>query len=121
MGDLDGAKDSIKPHPDFWFIDGSVVLIVEATSFKIHQTVLSRHSDVFADMFTVPQPAGDDTIDGCPVVLLSQDSVSDLVDVLHALYSPLYVSQIVDKDQSDIDSLHLAILTPYPPIPTSQD
>jgi BTB/POZ domain. len=88
----DKLEDSFKPHADFWFVDGSVVIIVEATSFKIHQSVLSRHSDVFSGMFTVPQPARDDTIDGCPVVVLSQDKASDFVDVLKALYLPLYVT-----------------------------
>jgi hypothetical protein len=83
-------NSAIARHEDFWFTDGSVVLLVENTAFRIHQSILSRHSDVFADMFTVPQPMHDETdqMDGCPIVYLA-DSLSDFIDVMKALYEPL--------------------------------
>lgn len=80
--------EKITQHHDFWYSDGSVVLIVEKTGFRIHQSVLTRYSDVFADLFTVPQPENAGQIGGCPVVHLP-DSLPDFLDLLKALYNPL--------------------------------
>ncbi|GLB34462.1 hypothetical protein LshimejAT787_0200270 [Lyophyllum shimeji] len=35
-------------HPVFWFDDGSIVFRVENHVFKVHKTLLSRHSNFFA-------------------------------------------------------------------------
>lgn len=83
-------------HPDLWFSDGSVVLKSDNIMFRVHMSVLSRHSVFFRDMFTLPQPipaasssnsnhSQDETVEGCPVVLL-QDSADDLTSLLVALY-----------------------------------
>jgi hypothetical protein len=78
---------------------------VQDTLFRVHQTILANHSEVFADLFRLPQPTeegegeqgkmkeGDDVqkIDGCHVVHL-QDNVDDFVDLLKAIYHPSYVS-----------------------------
>ena len=75
-------------HPDLWFSDGSVVLKAETTLFRVHMSILSRHSIFFRDMFTLPQPpqqAQDDVVEGCPVVSL-QDSADDLASLLVAIY-----------------------------------
>ena len=77
----------LKRHEEFWLYDGSVVLAVGDTLFRVHKTVLANHSEVFADLFTVPQPAGEDTIDGCHIVRL-HDSREDFVDLLRAMYQP---------------------------------
>jgi len=77
------------PHPDFWLYDGSIILSVESCLFRVHQTILASHSEVFADLFTVPQPdeEGDKTIEGCRIVDLSDDE-NDFVDLLNAIYRP---------------------------------
>lgn len=86
-------------HPDFWFNDGSVVLVVQNTMFRVHKTFLSRNSPVFRDMFSLPQPPSSmaplgsdspqvkmiDEIEGCPVVRL-HDSSDDVSNFLYALY-----------------------------------
>ena len=77
-------------HPDLWFDDGSIVLHVETTLFRVHRSTLSMHSEVFADMFRIPQPPDQDIIEGCSVVHLP-DSASDFIYLLKALYDPLYV------------------------------
>ena len=82
------AEIPILRHPEFYFSDGSVVIIVERTAFRVHQSVLARHSDVFNDMWDVPQPNRSDTYDGCPMVSLS-DSVTDFVDVMRVIYDAL--------------------------------
>jgi len=68
-----------------WLDDGSVVIQAELTQFRVHRTVLSRHSQVFRNMFSVPQPVYEDNIEGCPIVHLS-DSAQDVSHLLSALY-----------------------------------
>lgn len=40
-----------EPHPDFWHPDGSVVVQVENTKFRLHQSTLQKHSAYFATLF----------------------------------------------------------------------
>ncbi|TCD68730.1 hypothetical protein EIP91_010014, partial [Steccherinum ochraceum] len=70
---------------DLWLDDGNIVLVAEGTAFRVHQSILSRNSEVFRDMFTLPQPEGTETCHGCPVVHL-QDSKKELLHVLLALF-----------------------------------
>lgn len=80
---------SVVCSPDLWFDDGSVVLHVEDTQFRVHRTMLSKHSVIFRDMFAVPQPPASDEeemVEGCPVVLLP-DSAQDWTIVLKVLYN----------------------------------
>ena len=82
-------------HPDFWFYDGSIILCVQHTLFRVHKTVLSKHSEIFDGLFTLPQPSGEAVIDGCHVVQLYDDKVEDVVDLLKAVYDPSYASPIL--------------------------
>jgi len=59
--------------------------------FRVHQTILSNHSEFFAGLFTVPQPSGEAVIDGCHVIPFYDDKVEDVVDLLKAVYDPSYV------------------------------
>ncbi|KAL6298850.1 hypothetical protein BKA93DRAFT_33789 [Sparassis latifolia] len=81
------ACEAGEPRHDthFWFVDGSIILIAQGTAFRVHQTVLSRHSEIFRDLFSVPQPADQERSIGCPVVHLS-DSRNDLRYLLRVLY-----------------------------------
>jgi len=76
-------------HHEFYFSDGSVVIIVERTAFRIHQSILARHSEVFNTLWEVPQPPSVDVYDGCPAVYLSGDAVDDFVDVMRVIYDIL--------------------------------
>lgn len=40
-----------RPHPDFWHPDGSVIVEVEKTKFRLHQSTLQKHSAYFAAAF----------------------------------------------------------------------
>ena len=77
---------------ELWLEDGNIVLQAEDTQFKVHRSMLSRHSSVFRDMFMVPQPSipNGDVVDSCAVVELS-DSSEDLTHALRALYDRWYV------------------------------
>ncbi|KAH9935080.1 hypothetical protein B0H21DRAFT_76663 [Amylocystis lapponica] len=77
---------------DFWFADGNIVLLVGRAAFKVHRGQLERQSDVFRDLFLIPQPPNQETIDGCFWVEL-HDSASDVLFLLRALYDGLYFKQ----------------------------
>ncbi|KAF9482912.1 hypothetical protein BDN70DRAFT_904417 [Pholiota conissans] len=74
---------------DFWFHDGNVVIIAGSAAFKVHRGQLERHSEVFSDLFSIPQPPQQELIDSCPYVEL-QDCPSDVFYFLSALYDGLY-------------------------------
>lgn len=40
-----------RPHPDFWHPDGSVIIQIERTKFRLHQSMLKRDSAYFATVF----------------------------------------------------------------------
>ncbi|PSR72331.1 hypothetical protein PHLCEN_2v11779 [Hermanssonia centrifuga] len=79
------------PHEGLWFEDGNIILIAEETAFRVHRGVLSLHSEVFRNMFLVPQPS--DVVEGgstmlglgCPFVRL-HDTPEDLAMFLSILY-----------------------------------
>ncbi|KAF7370417.1 BTB domain-containing protein [Mycena sanguinolenta] len=60
------TEDAIT-RSEIWFRDGSVVLQAQNTQFRVHFGVLARHSSVFSDMWELPQPSDESTVDGCPV------------------------------------------------------
>ncbi|KAF5340730.1 hypothetical protein D9611_007355 [Ephemerocybe angulata] len=70
---------------DLWFEDGSVVLQVQDVQFKVHRTIVARHSPIFLDVFAMPHPQDEPTVEGCPVLHL-QDSVQDVRHMLLAFY-----------------------------------
>lgn len=80
MESMNGTHHPLSFLPDspsersatLWFKDGNIVLQTRSKQYRVHQSVLSVHSSVFRDMFSIPQPDEQKTIDGCPVV--------DLVD-----------------------------------------
>ena len=72
----------------FWFADGNVVIIAGSTAFKVHRGQLERHSEVFKDLFTIPQPAVQEVFDGSPWVEL-HDAPADVLHLLMALYDGL--------------------------------
>ncbi|KDR86012.1 hypothetical protein GALMADRAFT_132623 [Galerina marginata CBS 339.88] len=69
----------------YWFDDGNVILQAENTRFRVHYTILSRHSQVFQDMFSLPQPEEEALFDGCPLVHVS-DAPDDWSNIFSILY-----------------------------------
>lgn len=68
-----------------WLEDGNIVLVAEDTAFRVLKSILSKVSEVFRDMVSIPQPDGAETLEGCPVVRL-QDSKKDLECLLAILF-----------------------------------
>ncbi|KAJ7824895.1 hypothetical protein B0H14DRAFT_3468960 [Mycena olivaceomarginata] len=48
----------------------SLIIRTEDTIFRVSDTILAVQSTVFRDMLSLPTPAAEDTVDGCPFVLL---------------------------------------------------
>ncbi len=73
--------------PDFWFTDGTVVLQVEKTLYRVYRGLLGSRSTVFFDTFSLPQPAeGGTEIEGCPLVKL-HDKSREFTPFLKALHA----------------------------------
>ncbi|KAJ7359978.1 hypothetical protein DFH08DRAFT_615945, partial [Mycena albidolilacea] len=62
-----------------WFNDGTWVLKagMASSSFRVYGGLFAAHSPVFHDMLEFSQSEDAPTVDGCPVVLLS-DAENDL-------------------------------------------
>lgn len=87
---ISSSVDEMTRHSSLWFDDGSVILVCQNVGFRVHRSTLSSHSSVFADMFRVPQPIEDTSIEGCPVVRIP-DGADEISCLLNALYQPLCV------------------------------
>lgn len=68
---------------EFWFEDGSIILVAGDVEFRVFKSILAQYSPVFSDMFSLPQPSftSGSPADPCPVVHLS-DSPEDLRHIL---------------------------------------
>ncbi|KAF8184218.1 hypothetical protein BJ912DRAFT_1043786 [Pholiota molesta] len=90
-----------KPHPDLWFDDGLLVIQASSVRYRVHRTILCKHSSIFRDMVAMPQPGGpsddENTFEGCPLVRLP-DSPDDLSALLEAIYGyPDFFRELQDE------------------------
>ncbi|KAJ6480107.1 hypothetical protein DFH09DRAFT_1056034 [Mycena vulgaris] len=72
-----------------WMPYGDIILQAESTQFRVNRDILAKSSSVFRDMFSLPQPPGGETVEGCLIVELS-DSSKDVELLLTALYDPYH-------------------------------
>ncbi|KAF8959128.1 hypothetical protein BDZ97DRAFT_1667567 [Flammula alnicola] len=79
------GENDVVIRSKFWFDDGNVILQVDNTQFRVHRSVLSRHSNVFCDMFNLPQPEDERSPETCPVVPL-YDTVEQVTHIISFLY-----------------------------------
>ncbi|KLO13575.1 hypothetical protein SCHPADRAFT_940240 [Schizopora paradoxa] len=93
-------------HPKFWISDGNVVLSAvsmdkeQTVLFRIHKSMLSDQSEVFASMFALSQTQDDggiiadlETYEGLPLVRL-HDAAEDLDALLNALQDTSPLSEL---------------------------
>ena len=76
---------SLQHDEEFWFDDGTVILIVSGVEFRVYKGTMVEHSTVFADMFSLPQPAAAPNGPPCPIVHLD-DSPYAWRHVLRVLF-----------------------------------
>ncbi|KAI0366761.1 hypothetical protein BV20DRAFT_971499 [Pilatotrama ljubarskyi] len=81
------------PHPDYYFEDGNLVILVESTLFRLFRSTFTRHSVVFRDLFSLPisqdGPPAEGQDDGNPL-RFSYISATDFERLLWVLYPPSY-------------------------------
>lgn len=70
---------------EFWFADGSIVLVAGNTTFRVYHGILATNSVVFHDMLQFPQPPTMPSLSGCPTLEIS-DSPTDLKHLLRVLF-----------------------------------
>ncbi|KZT67627.1 hypothetical protein DAEQUDRAFT_384018 [Daedalea quercina L-15889] len=70
---------------EIWFSDGNIVLEAQGHAFKVYQGLLAHISEVFRDLFTVAQPSGMETFDGCPLISLT-DHPDEFRHLLRAVF-----------------------------------
>lgn len=76
------------PHPSLYFSDGNVALVApktfnECTVFRVHQSLLSKLSPVFGNMFSGATP--DERHDGTPMVIMD-DAAEQVESLLRFVY-----------------------------------
>lgn len=79
-------------HETLYFPDGDIILSVpkhnDTVALRLHRFMLSHHSSVFRDMFSLPPNSQvNETYDGVPVVRMSDDC-EHLTKAIGALYNP---------------------------------
>lgn len=82
------ANESENRSPTYWYRTGDIIIITQGkTAFKIHSDVLGRKSKVFNDLLNhdAPRPANEDTMDGCPIMHVT-DRPSDFEIFLKLIY-----------------------------------
>ena len=91
------TSPDIVSQSDIWFEDGNVILVAGGVAFRVHRGQLERHSEIFRDLFSLPQPLLQPTYQGFPVVQL-YDSPSDIAFLLRALYDGLRVLSFMPRN-----------------------
>ena len=74
--------------------DANIILrSSDQVNFRVHKPLLAMSSPFFKDLLSLPQPSGDELVDGLPIVQLSEDA-----DLLNSLISLLYPIRHVKPD-----------------------
>ncbi|KAL1938100.1 hypothetical protein VTO73DRAFT_11929 [Trametes versicolor] len=74
--DQSGLSLAILPDAEFWFEDGSIVIVSRLgdVGFRVYKRLLAEHSPIFRDIFSLPQPnqPAVESSWGCPVVVVDE-------------------------------------------------
>ncbi|KAI0320197.1 hypothetical protein OF83DRAFT_1169551 [Amylostereum chailletii] len=87
--------DGLIPGPNrgnLWFDDGSLILLVNATAFKVYAGLLTRESNVFAQLLSSPQWSimlkNPVIVENCPVLDLHHEPpVEELTQALQYIHT----------------------------------
>ena len=106
--DLPVKIGSTTSPPDSFDVPNADLIIrsSDLVNFRVHKPVLAMASPFFKDLLSLPQPSDGESIDGLPVVQLSEDS-----DVLSTLISMLYPLRPVIPKSHEKVSYSLAIFS----------
>ena len=74
---------------EVWFDDGNIIIIAQDVGFRVHGGLLSRSSEIFRDMFMLPQPGSPNLLgsatNACPTVHVT-DTSHDIRQLLKVIY-----------------------------------
>ena len=66
--------DGVSRDADVWLADGNCVVVAKNTAFRVYKGILSLHSELFRDLFSLPNSgSSSDMMDGCPTVTVADD------------------------------------------------
>ena len=85
--DSEAQVNPITPSPEVLEVPDANLIIRSSDHalFRVHKSVLAMASPIFKDLLSLPQPPDSESVDGLPVVELSEDS-----ELLNSLISILY-------------------------------
>lgn len=91
---------------ELWFKDGTIVLQAENILFRVYSGLLSKHSQFFEQLFSLPQPTDAEKYDGCPLIKLAGDAADDTRNFLLMIHEIGYASVSISYPMlnSDQDS-----------------
>ncbi|KAJ6584609.1 hypothetical protein B0H19DRAFT_1105736 [Mycena capillaripes] len=92
--DVDAPETPLLRSTEYWFDDGNIILQVESTQFRLTKSMLAMHSSVFRDMFAVPLPPDEPTVENCPIVVLPGDTSQDWVQLLGVMYPKSFLEEV---------------------------
>lgn len=78
MQPLQDSPCTILRCPELWFSDNTIVIEAGNMQFQVHTDVLTRQSEVFRDLLSLPQPADSETIDGSPLVRIEGTTAENM-------------------------------------------
>ncbi|KAG8906931.1 hypothetical protein FRB99_005705 [Tulasnella sp. 403] len=95
-------KATLSRSEDHYHEDGNLILIAGDVKFRVYSGMLARRSEVFRDMFSMPQPTSKRTssgsfienqqeiVDGVPAIRLADDpeGITHLLDLVLPVTSP---------------------------------
>ncbi|KAI0365131.1 hypothetical protein BV20DRAFT_904011, partial [Pilatotrama ljubarskyi] len=93
---------------ELWFEDGNVALVARNVAFRVYKGILARRSEVFCDLFSIPNPPDAETIDGVPAVQPS-DSPDDLKHFLMLQVISHICGYFTDQDR--VVAIKFAVLS----------
>ncbi|KII95607.1 hypothetical protein PLICRDRAFT_96246 [Plicaturopsis crispa FD-325 SS-3] len=98
-------------HPDYYFDDGNLVILVEDMLFSVHRSTFTGHSRVFKDLFTLPVPSSGNPVEGSTdehPIELHGISKTDFERLLWILYPPTFGEYKPTTTSEWTSVLHLA-------------
>ena len=96
--DSQAQIDPTAPQPAFDVSDTNLILrSSDLVDFRVHKSVLAVVSPFFQALLSLPQPSDSETVDGFPVIHLSEDS-----ELLNWLVSILYHLPVVPSSYDKV-------------------
>ncbi|KAH8103514.1 hypothetical protein BXZ70DRAFT_735785 [Cristinia sonorae] len=103
-------RTKVHRHQQYYFEDGNLTILVEDTLFRVFRSTFIRHSPVFGDLFSLPEPAGqtsEGSSDDNPLYFSGILS-ADFERLLWVIYPPSYEKHKAETFDEWTSILHLA-------------